>query len=135
MVVDDLVGPVDGSEEELDPSEDNMTGRYWVEMLAPRFTAVPSFLGVGDSPGNSGFSTGHSFHEAQPGVRHTVSESARLTFHRLLAPNRQRGGEEVKAGLHTKKSRGTKMKAEGQNHAALPQGELLPGPQSELSLE
>ena len=48
---------------------------------------------------------GHGFHQARQGMRYTISESARgIVLGRLLALNHQRYEEEVKAGLHPKKS-------------------------------
>ena len=40
MVINDLLGPAGGPEEELDQREDRVTGRYLVGMLAPKSTAV-----------------------------------------------------------------------------------------------
>ena len=40
MVVNDLLGPAGGPEEELDQREDRVTGRYLVGMLAPKSTPV-----------------------------------------------------------------------------------------------
>ena len=40
MIVNDLLGPAGGSEEELDQREDRVTGRYLVGMLAPKSTPV-----------------------------------------------------------------------------------------------
>jgi hypothetical protein len=40
MVVNDLLGPAGGPEEELDQREDRVTGRYLVGMLAPKSTLV-----------------------------------------------------------------------------------------------
>jgi hypothetical protein len=40
MVVNDLLGPAGGPEEELDQREDRVTGRYLVGMLAPKSTSV-----------------------------------------------------------------------------------------------
>ena len=40
MVVNDLLGPAGGPEEELDQREDRVTGRYLVGMLAPKATPV-----------------------------------------------------------------------------------------------
>ena len=45
-------------------------------------------------------------HEAQQGIRYTISESARReVLERLLELNHQRYEEEVKAGLHNKKNK------------------------------
>jgi hypothetical protein len=78
----------------------------------------------------------HRIHEAEQGVRYTLSESARHTvLDCLLALNHQRYEEEVKAGLHEKKAKGKRLKAEGKKNAASPQSGLLPDPQNELSLE
>lgn len=40
MVVNDLLGPAGGPEEELDQREDRVTGRYVVGMLAPKSSPV-----------------------------------------------------------------------------------------------
>ncbi len=40
MIVNDLLGPAGGAEEELDQREDRVTGRYLVGMLAPKSTPV-----------------------------------------------------------------------------------------------
>src|SRR6476659_519588 len=40
MVVNDLLGPAGGPDEELDQREDRVTGRYLVGMLAPKATVV-----------------------------------------------------------------------------------------------
>ena len=40
MVVNDLLGPAGGPDEELDQREDRVTGRYLVGMLAPKSTPV-----------------------------------------------------------------------------------------------
>src|SRR5438477_10521914 len=40
MVVNELLGPSGGPEEELDQREDRVTGRYLVGMLAPKSTPV-----------------------------------------------------------------------------------------------
>jgi hypothetical protein len=40
MIVNDLLGPAGGPEEELDQREDRVTGRYLVGMLAPKSTPV-----------------------------------------------------------------------------------------------
>src|SRR5690606_35403024 len=40
MVVNDLLGPARGPDEELDQREDRVTGRYLVGMLAPKSTPV-----------------------------------------------------------------------------------------------
>src|SRR5438105_14507635 len=40
MVLNDLLGPAGGPEEELDQREDRVTGRYLVGMLAPKSTPV-----------------------------------------------------------------------------------------------
>src|SRR5438552_3164848 len=40
IVVNDLLGPAGGPEEELDQREDRVTGRYLVGMLAPKSTPV-----------------------------------------------------------------------------------------------
>ncbi len=40
MVINDLLGPAGGPEEELDQREDRVTGRYLIGMLAPKATAV-----------------------------------------------------------------------------------------------
>lgn len=51
--------------------------------------------------GWSDFDMGHGFHTTKQGERYTLSEPARRTIlERLLALNRQRYAEEVKAGLH-----------------------------------
>ena len=48
---------------------------------------------------------GHGFHETKQGVRFTISESARReVLQRLLKLNHERYAEEVKQGLHSKKS-------------------------------
>lgn len=41
MVLNDLLGPAGGPDEELDQREDRVTGRYLVGMLAPKSTPVP----------------------------------------------------------------------------------------------
>lgn len=47
----------------------------------------------------------HDFHETKQGIRYTISETARReVLDRLLALNHQRYEEEVKAGLHDKKT-------------------------------
>ena len=54
---------------------------------------------------------GHGFHETKQGIRFTISEEARrIVLDRLLELNHQRYEEEVKAGLHDKKSQGRKNK-------------------------
>ena len=82
---------------------------------------------------------GHGFHATKQGEPYTIGETARRTLvGRLVALNRQRYAEEVKAGLHEKKAKGKRLKAEGRRKKpVLPpaQGELLPGPRTELSLE
>lgn len=40
MIINDLLGPAGGPEEELDQREDRVTGRYLVGMLAPKSTPV-----------------------------------------------------------------------------------------------
>ena len=48
---------------------------------------------------------GHGFHETAQGLRYTISEPARReVLARLLVLNHERYEEEVKAGLHEKKS-------------------------------
>ena len=48
---------------------------------------------------------GHGFHETKQGVRFTISEPARReVLQRLLKLNHERYAEEVKQGLHDKKS-------------------------------
>ena len=83
--------------------------------------------------GWSDLDLGHGFHATKQGERYTLSEPARRTvLDRLLALNHQRYAEEVKAGLHDKKAKGKRMKAEGKKGVTPMQGELLPGPQTEL---
>ncbi|MCC6602227.1 MAG: restriction endonuclease [Anaerolineae bacterium] len=54
---------------------------------------------------------GHGFHETAQGVRYTISEPARReVLTRLLQLNHQRYEEEVKLGLHDKKSKKPKAK-------------------------
>lgn len=48
----------------------------------------------------------HGFHETKQGVRYTIGDSARrVVLDRLLALNHERYEEELKAGLHDKKSK------------------------------
>ena len=48
---------------------------------------------------------GHGFHETKQGVRYTISEPARReVLARLLKLNHERYAEEVKQGLHEKKT-------------------------------
>ncbi len=64
--------------------------------------------------GWSDLDLGHAFHATKQGERYTLSESARrIVLDRLLALNHERYAEEVKAGLHDKKAKGGRMKAEG----------------------
>ncbi|MBN8420814.1 MAG: TetR family transcriptional regulator [Verrucomicrobia bacterium] len=61
--------------------------------------------------GWSDLDLGHGFHATKQGERYTLSESARRTvLDRLLALNHQRYEEEVKAGLHDKKAKGSNTK-------------------------
>lgn len=54
----------------------------------------------------SSLDLGHGFHPTKQGERYTISEPARRTvLDRLLALNHQRYAEEVKAGLHDKKTK------------------------------
>ena len=82
--------------------------------------------------GWSDLDLGHGFHATKQGERYTLSEPARRT---VLALNHQRYAEEVKAGLHERKAKGKRMKDEGKKYTAAARTEVLPGPQSELSLE
>jgi hypothetical protein len=72
------------------------------------------------------------FHATKQGERYTLSEFARrIVLARLLALNRQRYAEEVKAGLHekgAKKGKTKKAKAAG----VAPQGDLISPPQGDL---
>jgi hypothetical protein len=62
--------------------------------------------------GWSDLDLGHGFHATKQGERYTLSEPARRTvLDRLLALNHQRYEEELKAGLHEKKTKGTSKKA------------------------
>lgn len=54
---------------------------------------------------------GHGFHETKQGVRFTISEAARReVLQRLLKLNHERYAEEVKQGLHDKKSKKSTLK-------------------------
>lgn len=56
--------------------------------------------------GWSDLDLGHGFHATKQGIRYTISEPARReVLDRLLALNHQRYEEEVKAGLHKKKTK------------------------------
>ncbi len=49
---------------------------------------------------------GHGFHQTKQGLRYTISESARRTvLGRLLQLNHERYAEEVRQGLHEKKTK------------------------------
>jgi len=76
--------------------------------------------------GWSDLDLGHGFHATKQGERYTLSEPARRTvLDRLLALNHQRYEEEVKAGLHEKKSKKvttTKRRKESNtNHDSAPE--------------
>ena len=160
MIVNDLLGPAGGPDEELHQREDRVTGRYLVGMLAPKSTSVEAEeqdnLGTDgkDDPevGKTDASTpsastffpnsigitfvvqrfGHGFHESKQGVRYTNIESARRTvLDRELALNHQRYEEEVKAGLHDKKKPKAKSPIFQVAGVAL-QGELISPPQADL---
>ncbi len=60
---------------------------------------------VAEAYGWSDVDLGHGFHETAQGLRYTISEPARReVLARLLVLNHERYEEEVKAGLHEKKS-------------------------------
>ena len=62
--------------------------------------------------GWSDLNLGHGFHETKQGVRYTLSDSARrAVLDRLLSLNHQRHEQEVEAGLHDKKSKGSGKRA------------------------
>jgi hypothetical protein len=124
MVLKELLGP-GSAEEEIIESHGT---RYFVGVLAPRKRARagaasgpatvvpppaidnedeetdgeivdgrPSFAGILD--------LGQNFHGTNQGVRYTISEPARRdVLARLLKLNRERYAEEVKQGLHDKKT-------------------------------
>ncbi|MCX6876630.1 MAG: hypothetical protein NTW21_22905 [Verrucomicrobia bacterium] len=80
---------------------------------------------------------GHGFHATKQGERYTLSEPARRTvLDRLLGLNHQRYAEELKAGLHEKKSkksagkRATPKRSHPGIHSIQP--DLLPPEQPEL---
>lgn len=59
--------------------------------------------------GWSDLDLGHDFHETEQGLRYTISESARrTTLDDLLALNHKQHAEEVKTGLHEKKTKAKK---------------------------
>jgi hypothetical protein len=61
---------------------------------------------VADAYGWSDLDLGHGFHETKHGTRYTISESARReVLARLLKLNHERHTEEVRQGLHDKKSK------------------------------
>jgi hypothetical protein len=62
----------------------------------------------------------HGFHQTKQGARFTISETARSAIlDRLLALNHQNYEEEVRAGLHEKKSKSASRKrASGKNKMA-----------------
>ena len=84
--------------------------------------------------GWSDLDLGHGFHSTKQGERYHPQRVRPPHRPRpLLALNHQRYAEEVKAGLHEKKSKARSPKSKA--GAAAAPTELLPGPQSELSLE
>jgi hypothetical protein len=55
--------------------------------------------------GWDGLDSGHGFHETPQGIRYTISEAARReVLTRLLKLNYERYAEEVRLGLHERKS-------------------------------
>lgn len=69
-------------------------------------------LAVAAAYGWTDLDLGHDFHETKQGVRFTISEPARReVLQRLLKLNHERYADEVKRGLHGKKSKGTKSKS------------------------
>ena len=61
---------------------------------------------VADAYGWSDLDLGHGFHETKQGTRFTISEPARReVLARLLKLNHERHAEEVRQGLHDKKSK------------------------------
>ena len=61
---------------------------------------------VADAYGWSDLDLGHGFHETKQGTRYTISEPARReVLARLLKLNHERYAEEVRQGLHDKKSK------------------------------
>jgi hypothetical protein len=140
MIVNDLLGPAGGADEELVQREDRVTGRYLVGMLAPKSPPIEAEeldnlgtdgkddpeVGKTDAstpsastffPNSIGMSFvvqkfGHGFHESKQGVRYTNIESARRTvLDRELALNHRRCADEVKAGLHQKGRKGRQKNA------------------------
>jgi hypothetical protein len=88
--------------------------------------------------GWSDLDLGHGFHVTKPGIRYTLSESARReVLDRLLALNHQRYAEELAAGLHEKKSK-AKAKKTGTKRATKkakgyePPADLFPPAQPDL---
>lgn len=85
------------------------------EVVRLRALHVEMDQAVAAAYGWNGLELGHGFHPTKHGVRYTICESARRTvLDRLLALNHQRYEEEVKAGLHDKKttkSKNSKPKA------------------------
>lgn len=73
--------------------------------------AVAAAYGWTDLATNGGAALGHDFHETKQGLRYTLAPTARREIlDRLLALNHQRYAEEVAAGLHEKKNKGTTAK-------------------------
>lgn len=69
-------------------------------------SCLPARQAVADACGWSELGLRHGFHATKPSERCTMSEPARRTvLDRLVALNRQRSAEEVKAGLHVKGAR------------------------------
>jgi hypothetical protein len=68
----------------------------------------------------------HDFHETKQGVRYTISGTARsLVLDGLLGLNRQRYGDELKAGMHDKQASPSKRtRRSKQGNAVSPQGDL-----------
>lgn len=137
LVRQDLLGPAGGEREEIE--ERNVRGRYVVGMLAPKGQSVipddEDPLAVdGASDGQDGqadtavvvtygwqdLDLGHGFHQTPTagsgGIHYTISEPACCdVLTRLLQLNHQRYEEEVKLGLHekkTKRKRKTRKKAQ-----------------------
>jgi hypothetical protein len=80
-------------------------GEHSADLTQLRALHVEMDQAVAEAYGWSDLDLGHGFHATKQGERYTLSEPARrAVLDRLLALNHQRYEEEVKAGLHEKKT-------------------------------
>jgi hypothetical protein len=97
--------PVQLAQHICHPSLDSEELRSLRMLIRKLDTAVVTAYGWTDLAANEGAALRHGFHETKQGMRWTLhSDVRREVLDRLLALNHQRYEEEVKAGLHAKKT-------------------------------